>query len=316
MQIPESLRAAIEDHTERFAYRDLATAAAALPAAYRNQDARTPRRFSALDAIAYAITRMPATLAAVGSVLRRSGCEGRTLVDIGAGCGATAWAAAARWPDLERVVCVERDPEMASLGRVLARGARFPAPLEWMPSDASSLASFPACDTAIFSYSLREIDESARRPVVEAAWRAARDAVLIVEPGSPSGFAVVRAARAWLLAAGASLAAPCPHIHDCPMPVDDWCHFAARVERTALQRRLKGGELSYEDEKFSYVAARRDPCLNPSATILRRPVQRPGVVQLALCAVDGLAEARIRKRDTLWRDARKAAWGDRWPRAR
>ena len=62
-----------------------------------------------------------------------------------------------------------------------------------------------------------------------------------------------------LAAAGAHVIAPCPHAADCPLAAADWCHFAQRIERTKIHRSVKGAELGYEDEKFSYIAVARHP---------------------------------------------------------
>ncbi|HKX33439.1 MAG TPA: small ribosomal subunit Rsm22 family protein, partial [Blastocatellia bacterium] len=99
----------------------------------------------------------------------------------------------------------------------------------------------------------------------------------------------------------------------CPMPADDWCHFSRRVERSSLHRRLKGAELGYEDEKFSYVAVTREPLPPAAARVLRHPLRHPGVVKLRLCAADGLTALTVsRKGKEAWRQARKIDWGDAW----
>ena len=91
----------------------------------------------------------------------------------------------------------------------------------------------------------------------------------------------------------------------------DWCHFAARVERSSLHRRLKEGELSYEDEKYSYLALSRNPVVLPPARIVRRPRHHPGWIELPTCAPEGLVTLRVTKRDRDgFRAARHAAWGD------
>jgi ribosomal protein RSM22 (predicted rRNA methylase) len=141
-----------------------------------------------------------------------------------------------------------------------------------------------------------------------------------VEPGTPDGHLRIRAARDRLLAAGLTVLAPCPHGGTCPVvPGEDWCHFAARVGRSSLHRRVKGGSLPYEDEKYSYVAAVA-PALAGTATaaaprIVRKPQLRKGQVLLELCtADDGLRRETVTKRHgPAYRAARDAAWGDDWP---
>jgi ribosomal protein RSM22 (predicted rRNA methylase) len=95
------------------------------------------------------------------------------------------------------------------------------------------------------------------------------------------------------------------------MAAPDWCHFAARVNRTSLHRRLKDAELSYEDEKFSYVALGREPMTTVPARLIRRPRHQPGLITLEACTPNGLETARVSKREReRFRAARHAAWGD------
>ena len=93
----------------------------------------------------------------------------------------------------------------------------------------------------------------------------------------------------------------------------DWCHFAARVERSALHRRLKGGALGHEDEKFTYVAVSRVPVVPVPARVVRHPLRRPGHAALELCTPTGLVRRAVTKRERqAWRAARRARWGDAW----
>jgi ribosomal protein RSM22 (predicted rRNA methylase) len=154
--------------------------------------------------------------------------------------------------------------------------------------------------------------------------RAAGEAVVVVGPGTPDGYARIIEARDRLLDAGLTVLAPCPHGGRCPIvPGEDWCHFATRVSRSSLHRRVKGGSLPYEDEKFSYVAAVTPALLDrlagaPSpapARIVRKPQIRKGQVLLDLCtADDGLRRTTVSKRHGAdYRAARNADWGDEWP---
>jgi ribosomal protein RSM22 (predicted rRNA methylase) len=172
-------------------------------------------------------------------------------------------------------------------------------------------------DLVVAAYVLAELAPAAQNLLVDAAAAAGR-AVLLVEPGTPAGHARVLVARDRLMAAGFHVAAPCPHECECPLlrRDGDWCHFAVRITRSDRHRRLKDAYLNYEDEKFSFVmATRNDDPTRPASRIIRRPAKRKGLVSLELCAADG--EARndtVTKRNAdLYRAARKAEWGDRWP---
>ncbi len=95
------------------------------------------------------------------------------------------------------------------------------------------------------------------------------------------------------------------------MPVDDWCHFSARLPRTSLHRRIKGGTLGFEDEKFSYVIVSRHSCPLPSARIVRRPQKKSGHVCLQLCHQENFEEKIFsKKQGNLYRTACNKKWGD------
>ena len=100
-------------------------------------------------------------------------------------------------------------------------------------------------------------------------------------------------------------------ISACPLPADDWCHFAVRLPRSRLHRQAKGVELGYEDEKFAYVALSREPVPPAAARIIRQPQVRSGHVNLVTCEPDGIRERTIsRKQGALYKEARGVAWGD------
>jgi ribosomal protein RSM22 (predicted rRNA methylase) len=95
----------------------------------------------------------------------------------------------------------------------------------------------------------------------------------------------------------------------------DWCHFSERLERSAAHRRLKGAELGYEDEKFSYVVASKLPARKAAARIVRHPQQSKGHVDLQLCAPGGLRNQTVtRSQRQEYKQARRAKWGDEWLR--
>lgn len=228
------------------------------------------------------------------------------------GTGAASWAVAEAWEDAppRSTVLDWAEPALA-LGRELAAGT---LDAEWRTARIGGGLRLAETDLVTVSYVLKELTEADRAALVAEAARAART-VVIVEPGTPDGYERIMAARTLLVDAGFTVAAPCPHSGACPIePGADWCHFSARVSRSSLHRQVKGGSLPYEDEKYSYVAATREPAAPTVSRITRRPQIRKGLVLLELCGPDGLARETVTKRHgPLYKQARDAEWGDSWP---
>ncbi|MGW4028411.1 small ribosomal subunit Rsm22 family protein [Streptomyces sp. NPDC004838] len=323
----EALRGALAALLDGLPPRQAAQAVDRLIASYRGTtptDAPVLRDRS--DVVAYAAYRMPATFEAVRSALaalRDAAPEWtpETHTDLGGGTGAASWAVAEAWEGAERVpettVLDWAEPAL-ELGRELAAASGVPAlrAARWQRSRIGSALRIENTDLVTVSYVLKELTEGDRAAVVTEAARAAR-AVVIVEPGTPDGYARVIEARDRLIGAGLTVAAPCPHSAACPIvPGSDWCHFAARVSRSSLHRQVKGGSLAYEDEKFSYVVATRFPVRPAPARITRKPQIRKGLVLIDLCtAEEGLRRDTVTKRQgPLYKSARDAVWGEEWPR--
>ncbi|HEX3742330.1 MAG TPA: small ribosomal subunit Rsm22 family protein [Bryobacteraceae bacterium] len=298
MQLPAAIRQQIEERVSPLGFPALQKAAAALSGAYR--EGRTARLSPEERTAAYLVTRMPATYAAARAVLRHVTLPIATILDVGAGTGAASLAARDCFPDVS-LTLLEQDAAFAAAARQFLPDANLIA------ADVARLDPLPPHDLVIAAYSLGELGATHAARL----WKAARVALVLIEPGTPRGFALIRQVRADLLAAGARMIAPCPAETACPIVDPDWCHFAARVERSSLHRRVKGGELGHEDEKFSYVALARKPVDLPAARIVRHPQHHPGVIEIATCTPAGLRSERIFKRDReRFRSARKAAWGD------
>jgi ribosomal protein RSM22 (predicted rRNA methylase) len=282
---------------------------------------------SGRDVAAYAAYRMPATAAATGAAfaqlrLALPGWAPASVVDFGAGTGGASWAIATR-ADPVRMTLLEQSAEAIRLGRAILAEAdsaalRAAAWRTWRLGDGD--ASAPPADRgdlAVSAYVLGELSEPQQAQLVDLA-AATAPAVLLIEPGTPAGHRRILTARARLLAAGYRIAAPCPHQLDCPLAVPgDWCHFAVRLQRSALHRQVKGADLSYEDEKFSYVAAVR-PELGvpgwPAGRVVRHPQLRKNLVLLDLCQAGGRSVnlAVGKSKGEVYRRARKTSWGDRW----
>jgi ribosomal protein RSM22 (predicted rRNA methylase) len=340
MEIPKDLREAIDQAVAGIPGRDLAAVVERLIERYRAGGvAVEPILAGATDAAAYAAYRMPATFAAVRAALGQLAGRGlapQSQLDLGGGTGSALWAAADRFRTLVTATVLDRVPATLDLGRRIAAGAdaKVVRGAAWRQDTVDS--ELPRADLVTLSYVLSELSEEDLTAVVRRAASTAAELVVIVEPGTPAGYRRILLARTELLEAGLTVLAPCPHQHACPLAAGrDWCHFAARVSRSALHRRLKAAELSYEDEKFSFVAAARggaagggvarggaagggvarEGAAAAAGRVIRRPVQRKGLVSLEVCASDpGVATQLVPRSQTdRYRAARDLTWGDAWP---
>ena len=292
--IPQALREMIEQQAADFSGAALAEAAERMSLSYRAGVA--PRLDSALSRAAYAVTRMPATYGALKAASAELPFEPESWLDLGAGPGTAAWVA--KCP----ATLVDSNGGWEDL-----REARR------VHGDLTRLPVLQPHDVVSVCYALNELAERDRARVVEEAWTLAKRAVLVLEPGTTEGFRIVREARRQLVERGARIQAPCPQEGECPMGDGDWCHFAVRVERTRLHRQLKGGELSYEDEKYSFVLAVKGEAQPGAGRILRHPKIHPGLIELKVCGREGLRDERVTKKNKeAWRAARKSDWGGRW----
>lgn len=316
------LRHALADALRGFSQPELAAATAELVARYRQPRAAARAILSTPERVAaYAAYRMPATHAAMQRILEElaeGGFGPRTMIDLGGGTGAAAWAAAGAFDTLESILVLDQVPEALALGKDLVARASTPA-LRSARFERALVGGGPAgtADLVTASYVLSELSGAQTTMLLDEMMARGRVAVL-AEPGTPDGYARIIEARRRFLADGWRLLGPCPHEVDCPLGVGDWCHFAARVNRSAEHRRIKGADLSYEDEKFSWVAAAAPGVMEPRARdsrILRHPSKRKGLVEFRVCRPDGSAgPAVVSKREgERYRAARDRDWGDTLP---
>ncbi len=327
MRLPTNLQAAIDVEARGLDSRAVAHAARELSERYQQGDFSAPPLRTPAHRAAYLRARVPATYAANMHAFLKvreqiPGLRIGSVLDLGAGPGTSLWAAAEAFPEISTFTALERDAAFIDLGRRLATCSLHPPLREasWIAADLTSVTTQSA-DLVVISYALGELPERAAEQLVRGAWSAARQLLVVIEPGTPRTFQNLLAARSLLISIAAretaQVVAPCPHHHQCPLAaVADWCHFAERVERTVEHRRLKRGTLGYEDEKFCYLAASRTPTQWPPARIVRHPQFRPGHVQLTLCTAGGLMHKTVGKsQKEHYRAARKARWGEAWQEA-
>lgn len=327
MELPLSCRLTLEQMIEESgctaaALRD---ATAKMTVSYKEASGQGSRLVTRqCEVLAYAATRMPATFGAITASLTAAMqtlseediASLSTVLDLGAGTGAAVLAVSELLPGDIRITAVEREAEMLTVGSRLTEGC----PVTWEQADASSYVRRLAqegrtFDVVVASYMTNEMTEDVRRTLLEHLWRITGKLLLLVEPGTKVGSAILRAAKIQLTAAGAVVCAPCPQIAGCPLDADDWCHFTCRVARSKLHKTLKDGDVPFEDEKFSYLALTTLPCAPVGCRILRHPQKDAGRITLTVCTPAGREIRVVTKRDReLFTAARKVGAGDSLPK--
>ncbi|MCR5822796.1 MAG: small ribosomal subunit Rsm22 family protein [Lachnospiraceae bacterium] len=284
------------------------------------------------EAVSYAISRMPGTFGAVKSAAEavREALEPfweehrdmipKTLTDVGSGTGAAVWAIDSCF-ELEKINCLERENAMIEIGKhMLSYGDEVMKNATWIREDAAKEGERRnmSADLVTASYIMNELKPEDRDSFLKLLWDLSEKMIILLEPGTKIGFRNISYAREFFIDKGAKVVAPCTHSSPCPLGKDDWCHFSCRMQRSKVQKFVKGGDAPYEDEKFSYVAVLKDAGYDSGegSRIIRHPVISKGCVELKTCSVSGCEEFKVTSRDkALFKTARKAEWGDRWERA-
>src|SRR3954447_1418691 len=122
MELPPTLRQAVDAALHGVSTRDLAAASDALSQRYRGE-VRDGRLHVSddLSARAYLAARLPATYAAIHAALDaiaavRPDFAPCRLLDFGAGPGTALWAARDCWPDLAEATLIEASAAMRQFG--------------------------------------------------------------------------------------------------------------------------------------------------------------------------------------------------------
>ncbi|UEM15189.1 small ribosomal subunit Rsm22 family protein [Bradyrhizobium barranii subsp. barranii] len=272
---------------------------------------------SEADALAYALARMPATYAAVAASLNAltemaPDLAPETLLDVGAGPGTASWAAAEAFPSLQDFTLLDANATLSRLALELAHDSTRLADCRYLPGDAgANLAEASQADLVVASYVIGELSETDQRKLAETMWAKARHALVVIEPGTPAGYARILALRQQLIALGAYVAAPCPHEKPCPLTAPDWCHFSQRLPRSQAHRQIKGADVPFEDERFIYIALTRTAPATRAARVLAPPDVGKAEITAKLCTEGGLAITKVPRRDrAAYANARRWRWGD------
>eukprot|EP01114_Cavostelium_apophysatum_P007553 TRINITY_DN19678_c0_g1_i1.p1 TRINITY_DN19678_c0_g1~~TRINITY_DN19678_c0_g1_i1.p1 ORF type:complete len:466 (+),score=14.22 TRINITY_DN19678_c0_g1_i1:31-1428(+) len=263
----------------------------------------------------------------------------QTILDFGSGPGTAIWSAKQVWQrGITSALAVEPSTAMSEVASQLLRDY---VDTQWRRFLFHSKENVQH-DLVVSSYVLTELStQEERNAIVSNLWLHTRPGgvLVIVEPGTPLGFDIIKEARQLVLSSTTSatekpeVVTPCPHSDRCPMKKESWCHFAQRIERIDIQLLAKANSsVSYEDEKFSFVAIRKgqsagvadaknqaaDTADNLSSwknwdKIIRAPIKKAGHIVIDTCSTDGeLSRNVITKSQgtNIYKAARRSHWGD------
>jgi ribosomal protein RSM22 (predicted rRNA methylase) len=314
--LPAELSAALNAKLDGVSRNEVAARAEKISRTYR--DGGSSRAIaSRTDALAYAAARMPATYAALAASLNALGeikpeFSPQSLLDVGAGPGTATWAAAEAFASLKTFVLLDANDALGTLARDLAQGSSRLVQMTYQRGDAATvLASSAPADLVIASYVVGELGDAERSKLAALLWTTTADTLVLVEPGTPAGYARIIALREQLIADGAHVVAPCPHDGACPLRMPDWCHFTQRLPRSRAHKQVKGAELPFEDEKFSYLVLSKKAVAGRPSRVLAQPVVGKVEVSAKLCTADGLALIKVPHRNKkAYANARRWRWGD------
>lgn len=301
---------------------------------YRNKDAkgRDLEIRDAGEARAYLAWRWPVTAMVIHEVLGRllevwPEFSPQSVLDLGAGPAVSVLPASLLFPELGQVTLMEEQPAMMEAGDLMLKQIRSSLSsaltIRWHQADFLK-EELPAADLILASYAANELSFAESQRFCEALKGSSARAIVLIVPGTPEHFEGLTSIRNRLVADGFSILAPCTFTGPCPMEGEaDWCHFYLRVQRSRLLRQLKNGDLSYEDEKFSYLILGRDgvpadskPVPDPKgpvrARIIRHPIISKGYRQVTLCHRDGITMTRFTKgrHQEIYRQLKRKGWGD------
>ncbi|EFA75703.1 hypothetical protein PPL_10756 [Heterostelium album PN500] len=305
------------------------------------------------QALAYIAHRMPGVYACTHRVFqevatRLPNFKPETMLDYGSGPGTVIWSARETWPSLKSIRAIEPSGFMIDTAKKMLEGSTNG--IVWSQLVSPPTTQAYQSDIVVASYVLSELpDEATREKVVTELWKNVKPSgiLVLVEPGTPIGFSLIRSMRQLLLDLPAEpvtihkqnyaqVLSPCPHSGRCPMGHNSWCHFSQRVVRPLFQKLAKGprSTVSFEDEKYSYIVMSKmvrstipnqlekqheiygEEEEQPKklwSRINAPPFKRGGHVTMDVCSPEGdLKRVTIAKSHgkQLYKEARKSFWSD------
>lgn len=308
--LSHTLETVIFDHSPTLSLKTLKNHAEALHLKYAT-DPETATITHKEDALAYALTRMPATTQVLIRCLQEipDFTTLSSILDIGAGTGSLLWALS-QLPQsslLTKLTLVERNPVMLGLAQDLSNSLSLKSNPTFKHGSLETLNPIPTADLITLNYVCNEVPLSQLEKALPKLWESTHKHLLFIDPGTPENFKKMLRVRALLQDLGAHISAPCGHQAACPLAESEtWCHFGVRLSRSKTQKYLKNGEAPFENEKYVYLLVSKEPKESPYNRILSKQQKGKRGLALDLCTHSGRQTHLVPKNT-------KLSWGDRIP---
>lgn len=165
------------------------------------------------------------------------------MLDFGTGPGTAVWSARGIWDTIDRVTAIDNNQYMLdTLSTINANESLHIANLTLQKHQKVQHEFTPQeqFDLVTSAFVLGELPSDTNRAfTVEGLWKQTGDILVLVDRGTPLGFAHIEQARKHIIefskARGIEchIVAPCPHEMTCPMVgTSNWCHFSQQVRQT------------------------------------------------------------------------------------
>lgn len=281
------------------------------------------------DVLGYLAVRAPSTYSQIYGALEsikklNPNWQPKNILDIGSGPGTAIWAAAEIFSSLKNGTAVEMDNNFIKAGQSILTSIPE-INIVWELTDLSK--SLPKTeeifDLVILANILNEMDEKTKNKVLSFAQNHSKGILLILEPGTPYGYEVVKQSAETLKTDKDYLVTP--YIDNIFIDSEE-VTFTQKIKRPDFQKRVrhlqrKNEQLEkprllppsdWEESKYYYLAYSKFPNeITPTARLIDAPKPLKPFVELKILTGRGIRTERVFKKDReLYKKAKKLNRGD------
>lgn len=277
------------------------------------------------DCVAYLALRFPATFAQIASALshiqeRVPTWQPKSVLEVGCGPGTGIWAAKSIWPSITSATGIDREQLFLTLAEELHYDSKMALQTTWIKSailpwiTAEDATTY---DLIIIPNVLNELPEEERALVIEKISAKSAGLVVVIEPGTAVGYAIVREAARQVAPAQRLVA---PYIDNTFVDSEAyWIHFSQRFQRPEFQRRIRQSmrdsslmASDWEDAKYSYVAWGKVPGEKSVwGQCIGKIEKLKGFLTVPVLTCEGVTNARVLKRNkAIYNAAKNIRWGE------